>query len=89
MIVVMGGSSNGDNQTPDNNGGWFVGVFSLRDVVFLCVGVAVVVACVVVAVLLFTYKKALEYLKKNRVVDSQINSVVTIIFGGVNYVWFK
>jgi nitrogen fixation-related uncharacterized protein len=38
-------------------------VFGLRDVVFVCVGVALVVVGVVVAVLLFTVKKDLKSAK--------------------------
>ena len=68
-----GGSSNDDNSSSDDNGGEFVGGFSLRDVVFICVGVAVVVVGVVVAVLLFSFKKDLEFTKKNQPVVTLIN----------------
>jgi hypothetical protein len=59
-----GGSSNVDNGTSVDNGNSFGGDFSLRDVVIICVGVAVVIVGVVVAVLLFTFKKELEYTRK-------------------------
>jgi len=55
-----GGVNSGQNNG-DSSGEW--GVFGLRDVVFIGVGVAVVVVGVVVAVLLFTYKKELEFTK--------------------------
>jgi hypothetical protein len=68
-----GGSSNGNNNgggssNGNNNGGGSSngnsGGFSLRDVVFVCVGVALVVVGVAVAVLLFTVKKDLKHTKE-------------------------
>jgi len=71
-----GGSSNGGDggvnsgqNNGDSSGEW--GVFGLRDVVFIGVGVAVVVVGVVVAVLLFTYKKELEFIKGK----SEVNEI--------------
>gem|GEM_PF-975629 len=67
-----GGNSGGNsNEVPDGagEGGLFFGVFGLRDVVFIGVGVAVVVVGVVVAVLLFTYKKELEFTKGKKRVE--------------------
>jgi len=80
-----GNSSSGDDETSDGNGDGGVnsgqnngdssgewGIFSLRDVVFIGVGVAVVVVGVVVAVLLFTYKKELEFTKGKKRVESRV-----------------
>jgi len=68
-----GGSSDGSNNevSVGDGGGLFFGVFGLRDVVFIGVGVAVVVVGVVVAVLFFTYKKELEFVKGKREVKTQ------------------
>ena len=55
------GGGSGGNGGGSSNGG---GGFSLRDVVFVCVGVALVVVGVVVAVLLFTFKKDLKHAKE-------------------------
>jgi len=52
-----GGSSNGGNGTSTGDGGWFVGGFSLREVVFLCVGVGGLVVGIVGVVLFFVSKK--------------------------------
>jgi len=51
------GLFNDDGGVPADNGEVVVGVLSLSDVLFICIGVAVVVVGVVVAVLFFTYKK--------------------------------
>ncbi|MCL2691699.1 MAG: hypothetical protein FWE56_05555, partial [Candidatus Bathyarchaeota archaeon] len=59
------GGVNDNNETSIGDGGWFVRGFSFRDVVFVCVGVAIVVVGVVVAVLLFTYKKELKFMKRS------------------------
>ncbi|MDR2699218.1 MAG: hypothetical protein LBC12_00090 [Nitrososphaerota archaeon] len=58
-----GGSSNGGN----GGGPPMWGDFSLRDVVLICVDVAIVVVGVVVAVLLFTFKKELRYTKEKTI----------------------
>jgi hypothetical protein len=75
--VISGNTAteNGNNVYPDgggsggNNGGgpsmW--GGFSLRDVVLICVGVAIVVVGIVVAVLLFTFKKELKHTKEKTI----------------------
>ncbi|MDR2707181.1 MAG: hypothetical protein LBB87_00315 [Nitrososphaerota archaeon] len=57
-----GGSSNGNGELYSSSG------FSLRDIVFICVGVALVVVGVVVAVLLFTFKKELKYTTKEKTI---------------------
>ena len=63
-----GGSSNGNGGSSGGNGGLSVGDgFSLMDVVFVCVGVALGVIGVVVAVLLFTFKKELKHKKEKTV----------------------
>lgn len=59
-----GGVVDGGNEPSVGDGGLFFGVFSLRDVVFICVGVILVVVGVVVAVLFFTFKKELEFTRK-------------------------
>jgi len=48
------------------NGGvsFMVDGFSLRDIVFICVGITIVVVGVVAAVLLFTVKKQSDYTKE-------------------------
>ena len=58
------GGNGGGSGSSTGSGGSVVGGFSLRDVVFICVGVAIVVVGVVVAVLLFTFKKELKCAKE-------------------------
>ena len=60
-------SSNGGNGMTADNGGLFGGGFSLRDVMFMCVGVGGLVVGVIGIGLFLTSKKEAEYLKgKNK-----------------------
>jgi hypothetical protein len=59
------GSNGGSGGSSGSGGGSSVGTgFGLRDVVFVCVGVALVIVGVIVAVLLFTFKKDLKRTKE-------------------------
>jgi flagellar basal body-associated protein FliL len=61
-----GSGSGGGSGSGSGSGLSIVGGFSLKDIVVICVGVALVIVGVVVAVLLFTFKKELKIQRKNQ-----------------------
>ena len=75
-----GGGSSGGNGGNGGGGSSMLDGFSLRDVVFVCVGVALVVVGVVVAVLLFTFKKELKMRKENNVSIMNMHGLLCCCF---------